>query len=316
MLPTPSTPSLPASIYPPAEDTYLILDTLSSGPEISFLQAHFQPHTPSPLILDLGTGSGTILAFLLANAGVILGRTDVLGLGADVNGDACGYSGKVVEGACREAGEAAGRAEGGRGGGRRTGGIRTGTYLTTLNTSLLPCVRDGSVDLLVFNPPYVPSERVPGLPDVNYNTTDSPLQLNGKSKATDREREFERTNHLLSLSYDGGRDGMEVTNELLGDLPRVLSSMGVAYVLLCKANGVEEVLGRVRGWSVVSEEGRGVQEEENGSGVEAMVLRGDGRKKGKWRAEIVGRSGKVAGWEKLFVVRIWRGFDSEGGEEG
>ncbi len=86
---------------------------------------------------------------------------------------------------------------------------------------------------------------------------------------------FETESHLLSLSYAGGKDGMETTTRLLDALPRVLSGRGVAYVLVCAQNRPEEVMAFVR-------EVLGMQ------------------------VQTVGWSGKVAGWEKLSVLRIWR----------
>ena len=293
MLPTPYTPSLPDSIYPPSEDTYLLLDVLSSASETSFLRTHFSLPSPSPLILDVGTGSGTILAFILAHSRIILGRADVLGLGADVNADACGYVGGVVGEACKDADHERGIGRGESGKKKATG---TETYLTTLYTNLLPCLRNGKVDLLVFNPPYVPSEQVPAPSDLESHVDGS---------SSDKRDGFDRTSHLLSLSYNGGKDGMEVTNALLGDLPRVLSKRGVAYVLLCKANGVEEVVKRIQSWEGFEETEAQENRERGGRKGEERIGQ-KVRKKGRWRAEIVGSSGKKAGWEKLFVVRIWR----------
>lgn len=79
---------------------------------------------------------------------------------------------------------------------------------------------------------------------------------------------------MLELAYAGGRDGMEVTNRVLGDLEHILSDNGVAYVLLCASNRPLEVAKRL---------------EERG-----------------WRAECVGDSGKKGGCERLSVWRIWR----------
>lgn len=76
---------------------------------------------------------------------------------------------------------------------------------------------------------------------------------------------------------------MQVTNKLLAQLPEILCPRrGVAYVLLCQQNRPEEVVRRIR-------EGEW-----------------DGLGEGRWAVEIVGRSGKVGGWERLVVLRIWR----------
>ncbi|RMD43346.1 hypothetical protein DV735_g1718, partial [Chaetothyriales sp. CBS 134920] len=184
-LPTPSTSHLDfATIYEPAEDSFLFLDTLSSTTESAFLHSRF----------DVGTGSGVILAFASAHADRIFGPDrHVLTLGVDVNIDAC-----------RGAAETA---------------------------DLTSALRRGSVDVLVFNPPYVPTETVPGViirDDDGGDNVAGDEQEQRKNKEISR---FERESWLLALSYAGGQDGMEVTERLLAQVPQVLSARGVAYVL-------------------------------------------------------------------------------------
>jgi release factor glutamine methyltransferase len=98
-------------------------------------------------------------------------------------------------------------------------------------SDLTSCIRPKQVDILIFNPPYVPTEELPSIPEAtNVNT-------------------FERDSHLLALSYAGGADGMETTNRLLNELPNILHpDRGVAYVLLCAQNKPEEVKARIKSW--------------------------------------------------------------------
>ena len=142
--------------------------------------------------------------------------------------------------------------------------------MDVVNGDLASAIRPHSVDIFIFNPPYVPAE----LPDLTshdkYNTVPE-----GKTATS-----FEQDSYLLELSYAGGEDGMVVTDRMLEQLPELLSSdRGVAYVLLCAQNKPEAVKQRIRDW-------------------------GPG-----WMAETVGSSGKKAGWEKLVIVRIWRDTD-------
>ena len=66
MLPTPDTSHVSYDqIYEPAEDSYLLLDTLSSASETTFLRSHFRTG-PAPLVVEVGTGSGVVLAFVVA----------------------------------------------------------------------------------------------------------------------------------------------------------------------------------------------------------------------------------------------------------
>ena len=274
MLPTPSTSHVDANrIYEPAEDSYLLLDTLSSANETHFLKQHFgqsgtqtrNTPNPSPIVLEIGTGSGVVLAFVTAHAEAIFGRRDVLALGTDVNRLACQATKRTVlqtcEGCTRDMPL----------GLQRNSSQSTGLLLATLGADLASAIRGGMVDVLIFNPPYVPSASVP---EIQGDDLDSePYSADAKS----RIESFEHDSRLLALSYEGGVDGMEVTNRLLEQLPHVLNSdNGVAYILLCQQNRPEEVMQRIRKWV------------------------------GGWRVEVVGRSGKVAGWEKLSIIRIWR----------
>jgi release factor glutamine methyltransferase len=253
MLPTPSTTHVCFDrVYEPAEDSYLLLDTLSSPSETAFLRDRFNATSSTPpLVLEVGVGSGVVLAFVAANAGSIFGRNDVLTLGTDINSFACEAAAQTVRHTISE-----------RDHGRSV-------FLDVVNGDLATAIRPHSVDVFIFNPPYVPAE----LPDLSRHNEHNVIP-DGK-KATS----FAQDSYLLELSYAGGEDGMVVTNRMLEQIPEMLSEeRGVAYVLLCAQNKPEVVKQRVRDW---------------GTGTE-------------WMAETVGSSGKKAGWEKLVIVRIWR----------
>lgn len=247
MLPTPSTSHVNYSqIYEPSEDSYLLLDTLSSQAEGDFLRDKFPTTSPSPLVLEVGTGSGVVIAFVLTNATRILSRSDAIGLGIDLNRFACEATSKTAQLAAAET---------------RKGGSEPATFLDGVVSDLTSAIRPGAVDILIFNPPYVPSETLPSNP--------APADANLDA--------FSRDSHLLALSTDGGVDGMETTDRLLAELPLLLSNRGVAYILLCAQNKPPLVMERVRSWP------------------------------GGWFVEEVGSSGNKAGWEKLSIIRIWRG---------
>ena len=246
MLPTPSTSHVDySSIYEPSEDSYLLLDTLSAEPEAAFLQKHFPFDTPSPFLLEIGTGSGVVIAFLVANAEHIFGRSDVAGFGVDLNRFACEATAQTATLAAVDCTKV---------------GNKPGRFVDSIVGDLASPFRAEVVDILVFNPPYVPSEMLP----LNPAESDAARDV------------FERDSHLLSLSTDGGADGMETTDRLLDDLPSMLSSRGIAYVLLCAQNKPDRVMHRIRNWQ------------------------------GGWMVEVVGSSGKKAGWERLCIIRIWR----------
>lgn len=219
MLPTPETGHVPFErVYEPAEDSFLLLDTLSSETETEFLHTRFGILTTSPIVAEIGTGSGVVLAFLNAHSQAIFGRSDILTIGIDVNSHACEATEQTVKIAAK------GQSESQR---------SHGQYLGNIVGDLTTPFRTGLVDVLVFNPPYVPTPDLPTLP------------LFGVSQ---HKTTFEEDSHFLALSYAGGADGMETTYRLLDLLPEVLSWRGIAYILLGAQNKPEAVKDGIMLW--------------------------------------------------------------------
>ncbi|PLB55662.1 hypothetical protein P170DRAFT_399964 [Aspergillus steynii IBT 23096] len=266
MLPTPCTAHVSFdTIYEPSEDSYLFLDTLSSPSESAWLKARFPspPSTdptndtssPSPLIVEVGTGSGVVLGFVAGNSHEILGRRDVLTLGVDVNRNACIATQETVRKAIQDRQSDS------------TSAVKS-IHTASITSDLLSALHPGSIDILLFNPPYVPTEDLPAVPEPSATENEDGLS---------RSEKFDRESYYLSLTYAGGKDGMETTDRLIEQIPAALdAARGVAYVLLCAQNRPGEVRERIRGWG------------------------------GAWRAEFVGNSGVQAGWEKLVILRVWR----------
>ncbi|XXG94724.1 Sm snRNP core protein Smd1 [Hypoxylon texense] len=245
MLPTPDTSHVAYErIYEPAEDSFLLLDTLSSASETSFLQNRFG-NKYVPLVVEVGPGSGVVIAFVNAHAQVVFGSRNVLTAAVDVNGHACKATNETARKAAIENAATHGR------------------FLGALQGDLVEPLKDHSVDVLIFNPPYVPTSELPKQP----GQVDLP---HGNTKPS-----FDEDSYMLSLSYAGGKDGMETTDRLINKLPEVLSSKGCAYILLCAQNKPEKVKERIRSL-------------------------GDA-----WKVATVGSSGKQAGWERLQIIRIW-----------
>lgn len=232
MLPTPCTSHVSFdTIYEPSEDSYLFLDTLSSTSESAWLSQRFTSGpsggtTPTPLVVEVGTGSGVVLAFAAANSGLIFGRRDVLTLGVDVNRDAClATRGTVVKAVTERQSEVESDQD--------TGMTAKTQYIASITADLTTSLRPGSVDVLLFNPPYVPTEELPEMPYLGR----------------EERSKFDEESYLLSLTYAGGMDGMETTQRLLDAIPGILHpTRGVAYVLLCKQNHPEEVKQGIRNW--------------------------------------------------------------------
>lgn len=304
MLPTPDTSHVSYSqVYEPAEDSFLLLDALSSTSETTFLQQRFFPSSsssypppsssnndnknktaietstapPPPLVVEVGTGSGVVIGFVHAHAAAIFGAgSHVLTAGIDVNSFACKATLATVKKAEAENPQKDDHNGGDGGGGGGDSSSRSSSnalFLGAVRGDLLSPLGRGQVDVLIFNPPYVPTEELP-------LTTRLGQEKEGEEDMPASKR-FERDSYLLSLSYAGGKDGMETTDRLIEALPGALSPRGCAYILLCASNKPKEVKERIRGCGP------------------------------EWRVLTVGDSGKQAGWEKLQVIRIWR----EHGEE-
>lgn len=241
MLPTPDTSHVAYErVYEPAEDSFLLLDTLSSASETTFLRTRFG-NSYVPLVLEVGPGSGVVIAFVNAHAQFIFGSQNVLTAAVDVNGYACEATGETTRKAAKENAATSAR------------------FLGAFQGDLVAPLKRQVVDVLIFNPPYVPTPELPKQPGPHLDT-----------KPT-----FDDDSYMLSLSYAGGKDGMETTDRLINSLPQMLSSRGCAYILLCAQNKPEEVKERIRAL-------------------------GDA-----WKVATVGSSGKQAGWERLQIIRIW-----------
>ena len=249
MFPTPDTSHLTFThIYEPAEDSYLLLDTLSSPTETAFLRTRFASCTPSPLVVEVGSGSGIVLAFLAANACAIFGRPDILTCATDVSKYACEATVSTVFPETKSH-------------------APQGVFLGAINADIYSPLRMREVDVLVFNPPYVPTPEMP--------------TLHGLAELTG----FEAETRYLQLTYAGGPTGMATTDRLLEGLDEVLSERGILYLLLCAQNKPDEVAKRLR-------EGGYIQ------GMETTGIR--------WKVEKVSGSGKQGGWEVLSILRIQR----------
>lgn len=196
--PTPTTKSVDyLKVYEPAEDSFLFLDLLEL--DAPHIHARLAPTYPA-VVLEIGTGSGIVTSFVQQN---ILPGSKGLYLTTDLNIHACVASLETS---------------------RENGGC---TYMDTLRASLASPLRPRLVDLLLFNPPYVPDEIVPDIPP------------------TDEDDAW------LDLALLGGSDGMEVTWKLLDSLDSTLSPSGMAYLIFCKRNKPEEVakIMETRGWT-------------------------------------------------------------------
>ena len=152
-------------VLSPRPDTETILD-------IAMLA--FEPAQHFSMI-DLGTGSGAILLAVLAD------RTGATGVGTDISSEALAVA--------RE----------------NAANLDLDSRATFLRTEWATGFGDDSFDLVVSNPPYIPSDDIPGLdPEVR--------------------------DHDPVLALDGGPDGLQAYRDLAPEIARILKPGGIFAV--------------------------------------------------------------------------------------
>ena len=152
-------------VLSPRPDTEAILDVVMLA---------FPPHEAFEMI-DLGTGSGAILLATLAE------RAGARGVGTDISSEALAVA--------RE----------------NAANLELDNRATFLRTEWAAGFGDDSFDLVVSNPPYIPSGDIPGLdPEVR--------------------------DHDPLLALDGGPDGLTAYRELAPEIRRILRPGGVFAV--------------------------------------------------------------------------------------
>lgn len=185
MIPTPSLSHLSKDdfrkVYEPAEDSFILLDALEA--DADRLGADLA--RKAPLCVEIGSGSGVVTTFLSQ----ILGPSAAAYVAIDLNPHA---------NTCTVA---TGRAN--------------GVHVEAVRTSLLSGLRsrlEGKVDVLLFNPPYVPTEE------------EEEAVAQGKAG--------------IEGSWAGGATGTRLVDELIDDgaISNLLASHGRFYLVAIKQN--------------------------------------------------------------------------------
>lgn len=163
------------NVYEPSEDTFLFLDALSDQKEwILSLEPKF--------IIEIGSGSGVISAAI----GDILKNKSFFLIATDINMEACEctmFNSKAND-----------------------------VKIEVVCSSLFENFRQQSCfDLILFNPPYVPSER-------------EEIKGNG-----------------LNRAWAGGENGREIIDLFLNGLLGMLSEKGVCFMITVKENNLSNI---------------------------------------------------------------------------
>lgn len=199
MLSTPYVKCDYEKVYEPSEDSFLLLDALEKDQK--WLNTRFK--STVPLTVEIGSGSGIVTTFMMQNE---IPNENSVYLSTDLNPWALEAT---LDTSKRNSCES--------------------KMFDVLRSDLTKSIRKNQIDILVFNPPYVPAESVPPVPEA---------------------KEDGNNDEWLFLALDGGSEGMEVTQLLLDALPEAMTPQGVAYILFCARNIPDKIVKCMeeRGW--------------------------------------------------------------------
>lgn len=170
-------------VYEPAEDSFLLLDALEA--DLAALSA-----AKPTICTEIGSGSGVIIT------AVAKALPETACFAIDINPRACDVT-------------------------KRTA-IKNAAALNVVNMNLLNGFRLNTVDVLIFNPPYVvtPDEEI----DPNDSMNDNPF------------------NEKIIHSWAGGTDGRIIMDRVFNAMDSILSSGGVAYILVIEENKPKQII--------------------------------------------------------------------------
>jgi len=176
-------------VYEPAEDSFLLLDSLEK--DQSYLAKRF--HDQLAVVCELGPGSGIVTTFMMQNK---MPSQNAIYFALDINPWAIQATEDTA---------------------KRNDCDRI--YLEPIQSNLTSSLRHSEVDVLLFNPPYVPAETIPDIPETKDDI-----------------------DTWLDLALVGGENGMKITQLVLDNLNSTLTANGVAYILFCARNKPEEIV--------------------------------------------------------------------------
>lgn len=179
-IPTPVTGKLPESVYDPAEDSFLLIDAIEEDKE-------FLKKLNPRIVLEIGVGSGVISSFVKKLLDSIVPKHNYLAIGTDINPEALLST-------------------------RKTFSNEGQKFPELINCSLLSPLESRlskSIDVIIFNPPYVPTDDLP--------------------------------EQLYEYCFAGGPTGRSALDKLLPKISNLLSQDGCFYLVALKSNDIQEI---------------------------------------------------------------------------
>lgn len=262
-------------VYEPEADSFLFLDALDADREY----LHHRPDRNFTTVLEIGVGSGIVCTHCcfhcLPQQDAKTGApTKISCFGVDINRTALNATAETWESTRQD---------------RLKDVLLSADTITTsssprpyqhqltlVHSSGLTAIRSNSIDVLLFNPPYVP--------------TSTEEMLEAQSGALTAKDE-------LPAAWAGGIAGREICDKILPEIRRVLTYPdGVAYVVAIKENNIPGMLKCLNGEKNQNEDEEECEEEEE----EEEEFQNDKTKR-KMKATVV-----IMRWtgEHLRVVRF------------
>ncbi|KAF8295667.1 putative methylase [Clavulina sp. PMI_390] len=212
MIPTPDLSHLKSAdyenVYEPAEDTFILLDALEKDADVL---VNMRPN----ICLEIGSGSGCVSTFLhsvlqQAPSDGITIKPAALYLCTDINPYAASCT--IRTGAQNNV-----RLD-----------VIQGPFALPLSKRLA-----GQIGILIFNPPYVPTED------------EEAIASQSVSNPSDENR--------IAGAWAGGEDGMAVTSIFLDQVEGLLSAQGRFYLVAVARNNVPKIREHMSGYGLQSE---------------------------------------------------------------
>lgn len=169
-------------VYEPAEDTFFLIDIIES--ELAQIRQR-----NASVCLEIGTGSGIVITALSKAL-----QSSVICFGVDINEHACRVS-KMTS-------------------------LNNSTKVEMIRSDLLGAFKRNSIDILLFNPPYVVTEN---------------------EEIRNRNSGVEFNDNIIK-SWAGGVNGRQIMDKVFVEFNNLLAVNGVAYVLVIKDNKPDEII--------------------------------------------------------------------------
>lgn len=192
-------------VYEPSDDTWLMMDALKADREYLWkrfeLGSEEKSLNPMPVCVEIGSGSGALITYISKLLSSPRLSTSDAGNTRQLSQHCLSYAVDINPHACQATRST-----------MQQNHVRGDVVRCNLLSGVRLSLQKG-VDVLIFNPPYVPT----------------PIE------------ELTHSKDDIARSWAGGERGRVIIDELIQCIGEAISSRGVVYFVLLAANDIEEV---------------------------------------------------------------------------